>query len=72
MKKLMTMVLAFSSTAFLAGGLVGCGQEDKIKEKETVSTPTGTTSTETTKKVTSSGSNPPTSTEGKRVEPTNK
>ncbi len=68
MRKLMTLVLALGSTVFLAGGLVGCGEESKIKEKETVSSPTGTTTTETTKKITSSGSNPPTNSAGQKVE----
>ncbi len=45
-------------------GLVGCGEESKVKEKETVTTPEGSTTTTTEKKVESSGSNPPTSSSG--------
>jgi len=41
-------------------GLVGCGEETKVKE--TVSTPTGTTTTE--KKVNSTGDNPPANASG--------
>ena len=64
----------FLSSAVILGllacspiGLIGCGDEEKIKEKETVSTPTGTTTTTNEKKVESSGSNPPPNTSGEKA-----
>ena len=45
-------------------GLAGCGEETKVKDKETISTPTGTTTTVTEKKVDSTGSNPPANSAG--------
>jgi len=44
--------------------LTGCSDETKVKESETVSTPSGTTKTETTKTVTSSGENAPANSAG--------
>jgi hypothetical protein len=45
-------------------GLVGCGEETKVQEKETVSTPGGKTETTTETKVKSTGDNPPPSSTG--------
>jgi len=67
MKKLLTLVLALGTTTFLTAGLSGCGQESQVKEKEVVSTPGGSTTTQTTKSITSSGSNPPANSDGQKV-----
>jgi len=56
----LALIVGFISTF----GLVGCGEEAKVKETETVTTPGGTTETTTEKKVESSGSNPPANTSG--------
>ncbi len=45
-------------------GLSGCGEENKVETKETVATPTGTTTETKTDKVESSGSNPPAAASG--------
>lgn len=45
-------------------GLVGCGEETKVKEQETVATPGGTTTTTTETKVKSTGDNPPANSSG--------
>ncbi len=58
------------SLCFL-GGFVGCSDEAKIQQKETVSTPSGTTTTETTRKIDSSGPNPPTNSAGEKATPKN-
>lgn len=61
-----------SALAFLAFALIGvsgCDQNAKVQDKETVSSPEGTTTTTTTKEIKSSGSNPPTNSAGERVEP---
>lgn len=55
----------------LITGFAGCSDEAKVQQKETVSTPTGTTTTETTKKISSSGSNPPANSAGEKVDPKN-
>jgi hypothetical protein len=57
----LALTLAFGFASALA--FVGCSEEAKVKE--TVSTPTGTTTTE--KKIESSGSNPPANSEGEKV-----
>jgi len=59
----------FLATALILGaasgfGLVGCGEETKVKETEKVTSPTGTTTTSTEHKVESSGSNPPANSAG--------
>ena len=62
MKRLLTpaLILGVCSTF----GLVGCGEESKVKEETTVSTPTGTETTTKETKVEQSGSNPPAGTTG--------
>ncbi len=69
MKRILTPALIVGLLSFTTIGLVGCGEEAGVKEKETVTAPGGTTTTTTEKKINSSGSNPPTSTEGHRAEP---
>jgi hypothetical protein len=59
----------FLASALVVGvascfGLVGCSDESKVKQTETVSTPEGKTTTTTEKKIDSSGSNPPPSSAG--------
>ena len=43
---------------------IGCGDTAKVEKKETVSGPGGTTTTSTTDKVSSTGSNPPANSSG--------
>jgi hypothetical protein len=62
MRRILTSTLILGVVS--AFGLAGCGDETKVKEKETISTPTGSTTTTYEKKVQSSGSNPPTSSSG--------
>jgi hypothetical protein len=59
MKRVLTSTLVLGLMAFPVVGLVGCGEETKHEVKETVSTPGGTTTSETTTKVKSTGENPP-------------
>jgi len=59
-----SLVCALVVGALSGFGLVGCGDESKVKEKETVSTPTGSTTTTTETKINSSGSNPPANSAG--------
>ena len=59
----------FLASALMLGlfstvGFVGCGDETKVKDKEVISTPTGTTTTTVEKKIDSSGSNPPANSAG--------
>jgi len=62
MKRLLSIALILGSVSTF--GLVGCGEQTKVENKETVSTPEGTTTTTDTKKVESTGSNPPANTAG--------
>jgi len=62
MKRLLSTALILGSVSTF--GLVGCGEESKVKETETISTPNGSTTTTTEKKVESSGENPPPNTAG--------
>jgi len=66
----------FLSFALMAGilslpivGIVGCSDEASSKTTEKVTGPGGTTTTTDKKEIKSSGSNPPTNSEGQRVEP---
>lgn len=59
-----------ASFCFMAG-FAGCGEEAKVEKKETVTSPTGSTTTETTQKINSTGSNPPSNTAGQSVPPKN-
>jgi hypothetical protein len=67
MKSFLTTALILG--AFSTFGLVGCGEESKVKQEETVSSPTGTTTTQTEVKVESKGDNPPPNTAGETVTP---
>jgi len=67
MKRVLTSALILGVFSLSTVGLVGCSDETKVKEKETVSTPTGSTTTTTEKKVESSGSNPPANSEGEKA-----
>ena len=48
-------------------GFVGCAEKAAVEKKETVTTPQGTTTTTETKKVESSGENPPVNSEGEKA-----
>jgi hypothetical protein len=50
-------------------GMVGCADEATTKVKEEVTTPGGTTSKEVKETIKSSGSNPPTTSDGVKVDP---
>jgi hypothetical protein len=67
MKRFLTAALV--AGVFSAFGLVGCGEKSEVKQTETVSTPGGSTTTETTKEIKSEGQNPPPNTAGEKVEP---
>lgn len=59
----------FLASALILGavsgfGLVGCGEESKVKQEETVAGPGGTTTTTSETKVKSTGENPPPNTAG--------
>ena len=65
----------FLSSAVITGlltlpvvGIVGCSDEVKSTSKETVSTPGGTTSKEVKETIKSSGSNPPATSDGVKVD----
>jgi hypothetical protein len=64
MKRLLSSALILGLLSFSTVGLLGCGEESKVKQQETVSTPTGSTTTTVEKKVESSGSNPPANSAG--------
>jgi hypothetical protein len=67
MKRLLSIALILGSVSTF--GLVGCGEESKVKETQTVTTPGGTTETTTEKKVESTGNNPPPNTAGETAKP---
>jgi len=67
MKRVLTSALVLGVFSLSTVGLIGCSEEAKVEKKETVATPTGTTTTTETKKVDSSGSNPPTNSEGEKA-----
>jgi hypothetical protein len=62
MKRVLASALILSAVSGF--GLVGCGEENRVKEQETVSTPGGSTTTTTETKVKSIGDNPPPNTAG--------
>jgi hypothetical protein len=66
MKRFLTAALV--AGVFSTFGLVGCGEKAEVTTKETVSTPGGTTTTTDTKKVESTGDNPPANSAGEKVE----
>jgi hypothetical protein len=61
MKRLLALSLILGISTF---GLAGCGDKSEVKEKEVVSGPNGTTTTEVDKSVKSTGSNPPANSSG--------
>jgi hypothetical protein len=61
MKRTLASALIVGVSLF---GFAGCGEESKIKEKETVTSPGGKTETTTEKSVKSTGDNPPANSEG--------
>ena len=67
MKRFIASALVLGLLSFTTTGLVGCGEETKVKEKETVTSPTGSTTTVNEHKVESSGSNPPPNTSGEKA-----
>jgi len=67
MKRLVSATLAFALLSIPVVGFVGCADEAKDKTTETVTTPTGSTTTTLEKKVESSGSNPPTNSAGEKA-----
>jgi hypothetical protein len=60
MKRFLTTALILGS--FSTFGLVGCGEESKVKEEKEVTTPGGTTTPTTETKIESKGETPPPST----------
>jgi len=67
MKRFLTAALF--AGVFSTFGLAGCGEKAEVKQTETVSTPGGSTTTETTKEIKSTGDNPPPNSAGEKVEP---
>jgi hypothetical protein len=62
MKRFLACALMLSAVSGF--GLVGCGEESKVKTTETESTPGGSTTTTKEVKVNSKGDNPPTNSAG--------
>jgi len=67
MKRLLSLALILGSVSTF--GLVGCGDEAKVKTEETVTTPGGTTTTTEEKKVETTGENPPPNSAGETAKP---
>jgi hypothetical protein len=67
MKRFLTTALILSS--FSTFGLVGCGEESKVKETEQVSTPGGETTKSTETKTETKGENPPATPGGETATP---
>jgi len=63
-----TLASALIVGAVSGFGLVGCSEETKVKETETVSTPGGKTTETKETKINSSGDNPPATSSGKTAE----
>ena len=64
----MKCFLVKSATLAIAAALLtGCGKMDVSKKTETMTSPTGTTTTTDEHKVESSGSNPPANSEGEKA-----
>jgi hypothetical protein len=59
MKRIISSALVLGLLSLPAVGLVGCGEEAKVENKEVVKTPGGTTTTTKEEKVKSTGDNPP-------------
>jgi len=69
MKRILSSALAVGLFCLPIGALVGCSDEATTKVKEEVSTPNGKTTKEVKETITSSGSNPPATSDGSKVEP---
>jgi len=69
MKRILGSALVVGLFSLPLVGLVGCSDEATTKVKEEVSTPGGTTSKEVKETIKSSGSNPPATSDGSKVEP---
>jgi hypothetical protein len=67
MKRFFTAALV--AGLFSATGLVGCAEKAEVTQKETVTSPTGTTETTKTETIKSNGENPPPNSAGQTVEP---
>jgi len=67
MKRFLSIALILGS--FSTFGLVGCGEESKVKTTEEIKTPGGTTTETTEKKIESKGDNPPPTTAGETAKP---
>jgi len=61
MKRFLALSMILGVTSF---GLVGCGEESKVTETSTTSTPDGETKVTEETKVETSGENPPAPAEG--------
>jgi hypothetical protein len=64
MKRIISSALVLGLLSFPAIGLVGCGEESKVENKEVVKTPDGKTTTTKSETVKSEGSNPPANSSG--------
>ncbi len=69
MRSQKSIVAVLAASFCFMTGFAGCGEEAKVEKKETVTSPTGTTTTETTQKINSTGSNPPANSAGQSVPP---
>jgi hypothetical protein len=67
MKRFFTAALV--TGLFCSMGLVGCSEKAETQQKETVTTPGGTTETTKTETIKSSGETPPPNSAGQTVEP---
>jgi len=67
MKRALAFALILGASSCF--GLVGCGEESKVKEQETVSTPGGSTTTTKETKVESKGDTPPAGSGGTATTP---
>ena len=63
MKRLLLTCMALG----VIGGFVGCAEKAAVEKKETVTTPSGSTTTTETKKVESTGENPPVNSSGEKA-----
>lgn len=67
MKRTLASALVVSAAASF--GLAGCGDESKVKQSETVSTPSGSTTVTKETKIESSGDNAPAGSAGTATNP---
>jgi len=69
MRRILSSALVIGVFSLPVIGLVGCGEEASTTVKEQVSSPGGTTTKEVKETVKSTGSNPPATSDGSKVEP---